>query len=192
MCIVAVYCCAVLFCIWCHRLDRLVSVKPFYVRYTLAIKNVHNYTKLTVFLSRSRSKIHIYTENCMHLSIYYVYFHQITFLAILFLSFVCSSIFSSFIFFLLFCCVYQSLCCFLYFLSFARAAEREKMQGGAIYTVQHSTAWHNTNEQTIYILYSIFVHNHILQFVWEFSFIFHFFASSFCLCVCVCWLMPKP
>lgn len=127
--------------------------------------------------------------------------HQITFLAILFLSLVCSSILFYSILFSVYAKVFVAwiLCFFfrvllLYFLSFVRAGECEKMQGGAIYTAQHCTVRHNTNEQTIYILYSIFVHNHILQFVRKFSFIFFFhifffFQScifSFCLSFAFC------
>lgn len=165
----------------------------------------------------------MYTQMHIILCIFFIS-HQITFLAILFLSLVCSSILFYSILFSVYAKVFVAwiLCFFfrvllLYFLSFVRAGECEKMQGGAIYTAQHCTVRHNTNEQTIYILYSIFVHNHILQFVRKFSFIFFFifffsfnlvFSRSvslslfvsrsfvFCVLACakaitICMLLPK-
>lgn len=80
MCIVAVYCYAMLCCAALHLMPSIGSVGkreaiPFYVRCTLGIKNVHNYTKLTVSLTLTLTlkNPYIYKIVCIYLYIMYIF-----------------------------------------------------------------------------------------------------------------------
>lgn len=130
----------------------------------LEVSCVHNYILLLfLFLSLAFSFCFIYFK-----------FHRITFF-VFFPMCVCVLLHKIF-----YCCMF--FFCFVFGVAWSVQVllHSEKMQGGAIYTQQPATVIavalmctrtytyihtykHNTNEQTIYILYSIFVYKRIFS-----------------------------